>query len=391
MHDAPDDGSGDAAYVKGLQWLLSSKPGLDAVVSNQHALYALWEELARTTSPVAQLHHLRLLSCLAGFSEGYPQIPRLFQGRWGQIERFFEPQAPIPILAQALILTRRMAVTRDEAIAALPKLVAALCQRPAHTEPIVDDILQLIRRALMLEPPPPRDTIDVALGAWVKLGFDPASPLYLAQPAIEYLEEECKRTPEDIRSLVQRHQILQASPPSVWSEPQPVCLIWLLTALIPTGQPFPDYVYYVEAVESYCERLLPQGLLHQGSGVAGDFTTVNHPFGKGLFPGEVNPSPRHGTGNPSAEAADFRRAPTPSEQRAAVATVARGMGLVRLQRRLFLLLDSLVQSEDAVVRHEVARRVALPSLLLRVVRMFRKVTTCTTYLCTFARAEWTRR
>lgn len=126
-------------------------------------------------------------------------------------------------------------------------------------------------------------------------------------------------------------------------------------------------------MESFCERLLPQGLLHQGSGNPGDFSTANRPFGKQQVPGEVNMSPQHSSASPVAEAADFHRTPTPSEQRAAAATVARGMGLVRLQRRLFKLLESLVQSKDCIVQHEVACRTALPSLLLRIVRMFRKV------------------
>lgn len=125
-------------------------------------------------------------------------------------------------------------------------------------------------------------------------------------------------------------------------------------------------------MESFCERLLPQGLIDQGSGSPSDFSTVDRPFRKQRVPGEVNTSPQHSSPN-SAEAADFHRAPTPSEQRVAAATVARGMGLVRLQGRVFKLLESLVQSKDCIVRHEVACRTALPSLLLRIVRMFRKV------------------
>lgn len=208
LHEAPDTGSGDAAFVKGLQWLLTSQPGLDALIAHEARLHDLWEKLKCTASPVAQLHLLRLLSCLAGF-KGYPQVPRLFAVRWHELERFFHPDSPVPLLAQALILTRRMDVTANEAFVALPSLVNALCCQPPHTEPLVHDILQLIRHALTMDPPPPRERIDVVLGAWVRLGFDPASPLYVAEPAITYLEEEVHRSVEDVRSLVQRHHILQ--------------------------------------------------------------------------------------------------------------------------------------------------------------------------------------
>jgi len=83
-----DHGAADNAIVQALQWLLTSQPGLNAMVADHKALSSVWAALARAATLRAQLHLLRVLTVLAGFWEGYPQIPRLFAGRFVELHRF---------------------------------------------------------------------------------------------------------------------------------------------------------------------------------------------------------------------------------------------------------------------------------------------------------------
>jgi len=152
-------------------------------------------------------------------------------------------------------------------------------------------------------------------------------------------------------------------------------------------------------VELYLERLLPQGLLTGTSPIpptqAPTAEGERQSGAKGggpvpaageadvlTLPGAVEANLDHGGGGgggsssrpgSSSGGGSTKRASTPLELRRREREAARGMGAVRLQARLFGLLDALVTSRDTRVLQAVAGRSRLPSLILRVARMFRKV------------------
>jgi len=307
-----DHGSCDDAIVQALQWMLTSQLGLEAMVSDEEALSTLWGVLKRTESLQSQLNLLRVLTVLAGFWNGYPQVPRFFRQRFTEVQRFIDDSTlPAPLLSQAVKLLLRIQMPVDEAHAALPALVSALMKKPPHKRHIVENILTFIRNALKTEPPPPREVVDLVLSAWVEIGFDPKTPLFTSGPAVTFLEDEVHRSVEDARAMVEKHNILS------------FC-------------------------ESYCEGLLPQGLLHVKTREVSE-QKAGEKVEESL-PGEI-PSPGPANDPMSPKRAKFvePRPVTPAELRVAEAESSRGMGAVQLQARLFGLLEAFVSDKDPQV------------------------------------------
>lgn len=160
--------------------------------------------------------------------------------------------------------------------------------------------------------------------------------------------------------------------------------------------------------QAYCERLLPQGLLGvqspkrdvaPGGQLRGEESADSElpeadEEDRTTVPGEVNNPETSGSSGTRPGSRGVKRATTPAALQGQEREAARGMGVVRLQvcanpqpslqphviffsfscqMRLFGMLDALVTTRDERVVAAVAGRSKLPSVLLRVARMFRKV------------------